>query len=142
MRKVGVGLFFLGFSLFVIWQSWQVDIGTTKMPGSGFMSFCTGVVLAFLSLALILQDWKGEGKTAKIPYRVVLALVFLFVYSFTLEILGFYIATFFLVLVLFRLGEARRWWVVTAMSALVILFVYLVFERLLQVFFPPGIFGI
>ena len=51
-------------------------------------------------------------------------------------------ATFLLVAVLFRLGEARRWWVVIGMSALVTLLSYLIFGRLLHVYFPRGILGI
>jgi hypothetical protein len=59
-----------------------------------------------------------------------------------LNILGFIVSTFCLVLALFRLGEARRWWILTGMSVIVTFLAYLIFGRLLHVYFPPGILGI
>lgn len=142
MPKIGSGIFFLGLALVVIWESWQVGLGTLMMPGSGFIPFGTGVILSFLALLLIYQNWRVQKKTSKIPLRVILALVFLLAYSMVLSSLGFVVSTFLLVLALFRLGEARRWWVLTGMSCIVTLLAYLIFGRLLQVYFPPGVLGI
>lgn len=142
MDKIGSGIFFLGLSLLVIWESWQVGLGALIEPGSGFISFGTGIILAFLSLLLIYQDWQLTKKTSQIPLRVVLALGFLLAYSMVLNTLGFIVSTFFLVLALFRLGEARRWWVLTGMSVIATLLAYLIFGRLLHVYFPPGVLGI
>lgn len=139
---MGSGIFFLGLSLLVIWESWQVGLGTLREPGSGMIPFCTGIILAFLALLLIYQDWQTPQKKSKIPLRVVLALGFLFVYSMVLGIIGFIVSTFFLVLALFRLGEARRWWVLTGMSVIVTFLAYLIFGRFLHVYFPPGLLGI
>ena len=142
MRKIGSGIFFLVLSLLVIGESWRAGLGTSMMPGSGFISFCTGIILVFLSLLLIYQDWEMPTKKREMPMRVVLALGFLLIYSLVLNTLGFIVSTFFLVFALFRLGEARRWWVLTGMSVAVALLVYLIFGRLLHVFFPPGLLGI
>jgi hypothetical protein len=142
VHKIGSGIFIFGLSLLVIWESWRVGLGTLIEPGSGFISLCTGTILAVLSLLLISQDWQMAKKTGKIPLRVFLALAFLFVYSMALNTLGFIVSTFFLVLALFRLGEARRWWVLTGMSVIVTFLAYLIFGRLLHVYFPPGVLGI
>jgi hypothetical protein len=142
VNKIGSGAFFLGLSLLVIWESLRVGLGTSIMPGSGFIPFCMGIILLFLSLMLIYQDWQTPRKTRTLPLKVILALSFLFVYSMVLNTLGFFVSTFFLVLALFRLGEARRWWVLMGMSVIVTILVYLIFGRLLQVFFPPGVLGI
>jgi putative tricarboxylic transport membrane protein len=142
MRTIRSGIFFFGLSLFVIWESLRVGLGTAKVPGAGFISFCVGIILAFLSLLLIYQSWRLREPKKQLPIRVVLALAALYAYSLVLNTLGFIVATFFLVALLFHLGEARRWWVLLGMSALVTLLAYLVFGRLLHVYFPQGILGI
>jgi putative tricarboxylic transport membrane protein len=142
MRTIRSGIFFFGLSLFVIWESLRVGLGTAKVPGAGFISFCVGIILAFLSLLLIYQSWRLREPKKQLPIRVVLALAALYAYSLVLDTLGFVVATFFLVAILFHLGEARRWWVTIGMSALATLFAYVVFGRLLHVYFPQGILGI
>jgi putative tricarboxylic transport membrane protein len=142
VQKIGSGIFFLGFALVVIWESWRVGLGTWTVPGSGFISFCTGMILTILALLLIYDDWQRPKKTGKMPLRVFLALSFLLVYSMVLNTLGFVVSTFLLVFALFRLGEARGWWVLTGMSVIVTFLAYLIFGRLLQVYFPPGVLGI
>ncbi len=75
---MGSGIVFLGLSLLVIGESWQVGLGTLKEPGSGFIPFCAGIILTFLSLLLIYQDWQIPKTTSKISPRIALALGFLF----------------------------------------------------------------
>lgn len=136
------GIFFFGLSLFVIGESLRLNLGTLKMPGSGFVSFCAGIALFSLSLALI---YSGRGMRVPLkPHarRVIIALLSLFVYSLVLESLGFIIATFFLIGILFRLGESRRWWVIVGLSALVTLLAYGMFGVLLSVYLPLGLLGI
>ena len=142
MRELRSGLFFLILSLLLVWESLRAGLGTLVKPGSGFLSFCTAVVLSVFSLVLI---YKGRGVRESVrPHspKVILALVFLFVYSLVLNTLGFFVATFLLVGILFRLGQPWRWWVLLLMSALVSLLLYLVFGKLLHVYFPRGFLGI
>ncbi len=144
MREIGIYFFFLGLSLFVIWSSLRLDIGTLQKTGPGAFPFCAGVIMAALSLMSILRvrDWRLRESKKHFPRPVIMALASLFVYSLVLETLGFIVATFFLVGILFRLGEPRRWWVLFGMSALVTFLVYLVFDILLHVYFPRGFLGI
>ena len=142
MGDLRSGLFFFGLSLFVIWESLRVGLGTLKEPGSGFISFCAGVILSALSLALIHRGWGIQGILKSHSRRVILALVSLFVYSLILNTLGFIVATFLLVGLLFRLGERRPWWALLGMSVLVTLLSYLVFGIFLHVYFPRSFLGI
>ncbi len=142
MRKIGSGLFFLGLSLFITWEALRVGLGTPQQPGSGFIPLCVAIILFFLSLALIYQNWNVRVKRKEIPVRVVLALATLFAYSLVLETLGFIISTFIMVGILFRLGQPRRWWVLIGMSAAATGSAYFIFGHLLSVFFPRGILGI
>lgn len=105
------------------------------------MSFCTGAILAVLSLAFVYSGWGVRMTAPPHARRVILAMAAVFVYSLVLDYLGFIIATFLLVALLFHLGESRRWWAVIAMSALVTFLGYYFFGTLLHVFFPRGLFG-
>ncbi len=142
MCELRSGLFFFGLSLFVLWESLRVGLGTPKEPGSGFLSFCAGLVLAFLSIVLVVRGWGLRESLKAHSHRVILALVSLFAYSLLLDKLGFIVATFFLVGILFRLGKPRRWWSLLGMSALLTFLAYLVFGVLLHVYFPRSFLGI
>lgn len=143
MRKIESGIFFFCASLFVLWESLRAGLGTGHKPGSGFLSFCTGVILALLSLLLIREGWRArEPRQAASSFKVGLALLTIIVYSLVLDTLGFVVATFFLVGIFLHLGERRRWWALFGMSTLVTLLVYFVFGILLQVSLPRGFFGI
>lgn len=142
MRTLRSGLFFFGLSLFVMWESLRVGLGTLHKPGSGFLSFCTAVAMAALSLVLIRDGWGVRESQKALSRRVILALISLFVYSLVFNTLGFIVATFFLVGVFFRLGQGRRWWVLLGMSLSVAVLSYLIFGVLLHVYFPRGFLGI
>ena len=144
MKDAISGFFFLGLSLFVLWQSLQMEIGTMKEPGAGFVSFYTGLFLAALSLVLIIRGWKPDKEALSESHSgpTIIALVALFIYSLIMETTGFVVATFLLVAVLFRLGERRSWWALLGMSFIVTAVAYVLFGIVLKVYFPVGIFGI
>ena len=141
MTKVKSGCFFFGLSLLMLWEALRLGIGSSTEPGPGFLPCCAGAFLAVLSVSYI---YAGRGfRKSQAPHsrRVVLALMAVFIYSLVLNYLGFLIATFLLLAVLFRLGEPRRWWVLLAMSGSVTLMAYFFFGKVLKVFFPLGLFG-
>jgi hypothetical protein len=136
------GFFFFGLSLFIIWESLRVELGSFMEPGCGFLSFCVGLALSTLSIALIYRGWGVRESQKPHSRHVVLALISLFIYSLVLDILGFLVATFFLVGILFHLGQPRRWWLLIGMSVLVTFLAYFIFGTLLHVYFPRGFLGI
>ncbi|MFC1815537.1 tripartite tricarboxylate transporter TctB family protein [Thermodesulfobacteriota bacterium] len=142
MYILGSGFFFFGLSLFVLWESLRLGLGTLMKPGSGFFSFCAGVILSVLSLVVIYRGWGVRESLTAHSRRVILVLLSLFVYSLVLNTLGFVVSTFFLVGILFQIGESRRWWTLLIMSVLVTSLAYLIFGVLLNVYFPRGFVGI
>jgi hypothetical protein len=136
------GFFFFGLSLFLMWESLRVELGTFIEPGSGFLSFGVGSALCALSIVLIARGWTVREAQKPHSRRVVLAITSLFIYSLVLNVLGFVVATFFLVGILFHLGQSRQWWYLIGMSAVVTFMAYLVFGVLLHVYFPKGFLGI
>jgi putative tricarboxylic transport membrane protein len=143
MREAYSGFFFLGLALLAIVESLRMGTGTMKEPGAGFLSLAIGLILAVFSLVLIIRGWKPEkgSQLVKHSATTIIALVALFIYSLIMDSIGFVVATFLLVAVLFHLAERRRWWVLLGMSALVTAFAYLLFGVVLKVYFPEGILG-
>jgi putative tricarboxylic transport membrane protein len=142
MRELKTGLFFLAFSSFTILESLRVGLGTVKRPGSGFLPFSAGCVLATFSLVHLFKGLRDRESAKPLSGRVIAALVFLLIYSLALDSLGFMICTFVLVGVFFRLAAPRPWWFLVLMSAGVTLSAYFVFGILLHVYFPEGVFGL
>ncbi len=142
MPKVRSGFFFFGLSLLIVWESLRLGTGNLTEPGPGFLSFCAGLALSVLSLALVYTGWGIRWPAKTYPRRVIAAVVSLFAYSLVLEALGFIVSTFLFVGILFRLGEPRRWWALLGMSALVTSLGYFVFGILLKVYFPKGFLGL
>ena len=136
------GLFFLGVSLLMLYESVRVELGTFTEPGPGFLPFCVGLALGAFSLVLVVRGTRIKEKTKPHSLKVILALAALFAYSLVLNTLGFLIPTFFLVGILIYLGERRRWWVVLGTSVLVTVLAYVVFGMCLGVYFPEGPFGL
>ena len=141
MHELVSGLFFFGLSLFVIWESLRVGLGSLTEPGSGFISLCVGVILCFLSLLLIREGRGVQPSRKPFPRQVILALILVILYSLALNTLGFIVATFLLVGLFFRLAEPRPWWALLGMSVLVTSLVYFIFGMLLHVYFPRGFLG-
>jgi putative tricarboxylic transport membrane protein len=144
-------LFLLLIALAVLLGSVKLGLGTIGSPGPGFLPFLAAVVLAFSSgihfLSKIFSNvqrpngtvaslWVG-AKWRKVIY-VVLALV---IYSIFIEEVGFIVCTFLVMMVLLLVMEVKHWYTVLIGGALVALISYVVFEKLLAVGFPIGIFG-
>ena len=141
MRELKVGFVFFGFSLFIIYESLRLGLGTLKKPGSGFLTFCAALLLSVFSLVLISRGWRLREGKRPFPGRVILALFILILYSLALDSLGFILSTFLMVGIFFRLAQQRSWWTLAGMSALVTFLAYLVFGVLLRVYFPRGFWG-
>lgn len=131
-----------------IWQSAIIPMGRISKPGPGFLPFWVGIILALLSTTLWIeaslrkpsadrvQFLSGEGKW---PY-VVFAAVSLLAYTGLMEILGFRISTFLLLIFLFWFVGKQKWWVVFLGSFLVTFFTHLIFRVALKVPLPTGLF--
>lgn len=145
-KDIKSGIFFLIISLIIIYESIRVELGTFLSPGSGFLSFGIGIVLGGLSIVLILKELRFRLPTKKsirpVSIRVILALISLFIYSLLMEHLGFLIPTFFLVMILFQLGQKRKWLLTIGISLIVTFSAYFIFGSLLHVYFPKGIFNL
>ncbi len=57
----GAALFFLAFSAFVVWESWNLEYYTHLGPGAGFFPLWLGVIMGGLSLDLAHPGLRTQG---------------------------------------------------------------------------------
>ncbi len=122
-------------------------MGDLHRPGPGFLPFYASLLLAGLALVSLLQDLRamrgpGSALGGGVRWgRWILMLTSLFLYVGLLERLGFLVATFLLMLVLFRLLQPYRWVTVVTLALLTMASAYLFFVVLLESRLPVGVLG-
>jgi hypothetical protein len=145
MKDLSSGLFIFVFCIFIALSSMKQGLGTGDMPGPGFLPFLSAITLLILSLLLIVISFKkkliSEAPKEKIRYRKVIFIIFaLLGYSLLLDILGFYSITFILIVVLILIESRKSFGLAIMVGSLTAVSVYIVFEFLLGVHFPKGVF--
>lgn len=145
---IGTGLVGLGVGLWLLLEGRELDLGTLNEPGSGFILFWVGAIMAVLSALLALSGARasaGRGAAAAgAPFgerwrMVPLVLAYLVVYCALLEAVGFVPLTMLLLLVLFRTVDPQPWTKAVLYSVAIALTVYVAFGIGLGTRFPPGI---
>ena len=135
---------------YIIHQGIDLEIGDTTNPGSGFILFWTGAIMAALSAAVLIQSLLPSGdRTGVIAVfaglrwgKIVYVTALLVAYTAVLPHLGFIIATIILLLILFKTVEPQSWTVAIIGSVLTTLSAWLVFVHWLGTQLPSGMFEI
>jgi len=141
-------IFWMGLSLLFMAFSYKYGLGKLNNPGPGFLPFLLGTILFLISSSLLARpllfgkgDKKGsvkEKKSGENLGKILITFVSLFAYTFLLELLGYLIGTFLLLIILFWCAGIKRWSFVLTISALTVLATYFLFSYL-AVRFPMGI---
>lgn len=139
------GLFLLALAALVIQQSvWVLRLFDHGQPGSGFMPFGLGVILAILAIGLIATNLGPEEQ--RIPFwepkawlRPLLAILITSVYIIVFDDIGAITSVVVLVAGWLLLVERKSMLVSASTGLLTGLVVYLLFERFLQTPFPRGV---
>ncbi len=142
-------LFLVG--LLATLEARKLNLGEFGRPGPGFFPFYLALVFSLVSLALIRRSLRPaaseqvaprvSAKTLR-PQKVVATLLGLIVYAFALEWLGFLLATFILMLFLFKAVDPLAWPAAIGGSLATALLSYVVFKMWLQVSLPAGLLGL
>ena len=129
----------------VIQQSvWVLRLLDHGQPGSGFMPFGLGIILAVLA-ALDHPHQPGPRRQARLVLgaegwlRPLLALVIMGAYIIAFDDLGAVTSVVILVTAWLLLLEKKAVWVAAVTGVVTGLVVYVVFERLLMTPFPRGL---
>ena len=128
--------------------AWRLGLGDVHDPGPGFMPFTTATLLAAMALGRFawLLRRAGAGHTtvgfAHSRWRVVAAVLGALVgFGLVIERLGFTLAAFLLLLVLFGGVARKRWWIALGV-ALSIAIVARVVLRAVGAQLPDGPLGL
>lgn len=143
------GLFWLGVSIFVCVLSAQAGIGAFHAPGPGFLPFWSAVALGALAITLIIHALFRENVGGRIRdlwkgmewHKVILLSASLIIYAILLPRLGYLVATFGLLTVLFGAVGRPRLWIQVVGALVTALITYVIFHVWLEVSLPSGILG-
>lgn len=149
MRKTYffANLLWLALAVPAATEAWRLHVGTVRAPGAGFLPFYAALLLGALAIVALVQDLKTMSGPASALWgsvrwgRWVTMVVALFLYVAVLERLGFLLATFLLMLILFRLLEPYRWTTVLLFALLTMGTAYVFFVILLDSRLPVGPLG-
>ena len=139
----------LGFAIYIGIESFRLPLGSFRDPGPGFLPLLIGLILAGLSVVCFIQARTAESMERKGSWysrerwkNLVWILLALFSYALVLDILGFLVSTFLLLIFLFRFGmEPQKWFWAIGGSVVASLSCYVVFELWLRTQLPKGILG-
>jgi len=143
-----IGLIWLALGIGITIEAIHLGLGELRFPGIGFMAFLIGISLGFSGFILtVFKTVKGKREDDKIWAgqnwkNVVIPLITLLIYIALLETLGFLIATFLLIFLLFKITTSKRWFSPLLTSLIVVLLSYLLFFVWLKIPLPKGVLGI
>ena len=137
----------LGFGLAAIVEARRLPVGEPGQPGPGFFPFWLAVAFTIAALALFVLSFRARPSIAPAgePPRwraLVLTSLSLLGYAMALEPLGFLLATFLLMLLLFRAVEPLGWPAAVGGSLATSLLACALFKVWLQVQLPAGPWGL
>jgi putative tricarboxylic transport membrane protein len=142
----------MGLGIAVAAISYGLQLGTLRNPGAGLMPFLLGILLSLCSVPILIGSLLtirnkakqgDEGIWSGVEFkRLILVIFSLICYAMILEKVGFVIATFLLLIILFKVIGSRKWLFALMTSAIVVFLSYLLFVTLLKVEMPWGIWGI
>lgn len=153
---MGKGNFYIavileGLGIWVIIDSYKMGIQTLSDPGSGLFPFLLGISLCILALPICIGSLKDLKKSNLVPTdegkgtgnrpnlrNIIVVTAFLTGYFSLLDILGYLITTFFLLLGLFWLGYDRKWLLILIISSVTLVLSYVIFDVFLKIPFPSG----
>jgi putative tricarboxylic transport membrane protein len=138
------GLLLMLFSGAVINEAFNLEVGTPRHPGSGFMILGAATVLGILALlqflkSLLFRQRPGQAPERIHPRRIVSVIAANMIYIFVLESIGYLLSTFGLLCFLFQVYEKRKWGSIAGGAAAISFLTYVVFSRLLQLNLPKGL---
>jgi len=144
-------IFWLFVAGVIIISSVKVSLGSLHNPGGGLISFLAASVLAIASIVNLIVASLRKDEEGKKPIFVwsetnwrnlIKTLGALFAFPLLLNLLGFNLTVFGIMLFLAKAIVPRRWTIAILFALIVTFACYLLFVWWLQFFVEKGIFGI
>lgn len=142
--RIAVGILGLACSAIYLFEGRGLRLGTMAAPGPGVFPLVVGILFALVSLAVVIQAWRGrdEGKAsfpagADLRRLLIMALAFL-AYVGLLTFLGFTLSSALFVAFYCRVVGRVSWLLSLAAGVGVSITVWLIFGFLLEVRLPTA----
>lgn len=150
MRDQWSGLFWVVFAGLVCAAAVRMGIGSFQVPGPGLLPLLAAGAVGLLALLLLVRGTLKKEKGGRIGElwtgttwkKVVLVSASLLIYALFLNHLGFLIATFGLMALLFGVLGRSQWWIRVIAALVTVLVAYLIFHVWLEVQLPKGLLGL
>jgi putative tricarboxylic transport membrane protein len=142
------GIVWLAVAVLVLNDSRDLGLGTLRQPGAGLFPLVTGALLAMFAILLLCEavtkKSAGPAQEARVWDKdiryVTLAIVLISIglYGVLLDVLGFVVATFLFMLIMFKRVEPQAWITAFVASAVAVFASYVMFEWCLESQLPEG----
>jgi putative tricarboxylic transport membrane protein len=142
----GAALFFIVFSAYVVWESWNMEYYTPLGPGAGFFPFWLGALMGLLSLIWLVQVSSGKGRPREGDFlpgregmiRLLSVLVALVLATLLIDFLGFQLPMFLLLVFLLRVPGQQKFWLTLVIALLGSVGIFHLFGSYLDVHLPKA----
>ena len=150
-RDIISSIFWLTMGIGVCYGAYELELGTLRDPGSGFIFFWVGIIMIGLSLSVLIRAIRetaipGELKKVfwtEIRWREIgSVLAALFVYANLFTTLGFILSTILLLTFLFKAVEPQSWTKAILGAFFSTFAAYGIFQLWLGCQLPKGLLGI
>jgi len=143
-------IFWLMIGIYTAIHAYRLGLGRFHHPGAGFVFFLAALFLTIMSaIDLVLTFFEkpkmGEKKEDQHIWKnirwqkILLVLGGVSIYTYFLNLTGFWISTFLLMLFLYKVVEPTKWRTAFVSSLVTIILSYVIFKVWLDVQLPTGI---
>ncbi|MGI6285340.1 tripartite tricarboxylate transporter TctB family protein [Neomoorella humiferrea] len=146
LRTTGLFLIIVGVALMVD-SVVVLKLGNYHHPDSGFLPFWYSLLLVIFSLALVISNLGADGRPQ--PFwgtlqwvKPLIAALIIGLYGVIMEEIGYMLATFIFLLAWETFLEHEKWLKTLVISVIGTISLYLIFEHMLGVPLPAGIFAL
>lgn len=138
-------LIFAGSAICLL--SLQMGYGGAARPGSGFLPFWCGLLMALIALGVVIQEYRENKRVpagkADIPQAIhprkpLVILGAMVLYGLSFHPLGFFLANFLFLILVLRFVWQKGWRFNLAATLLIAFAFYGVFQALLDARLPLG----
>jgi hypothetical protein len=137
-------LFFIIFAILIGIQSIKIGLGTINEPGPGFLPMFSAAAIGVLACILLTMkiSEKSEWKLGQHWKRAFWIMVVSFIYGAILWTkLGYIVGTFIWLIAVLRIAGIQSLKKNLLITGVVVVFSYILFEKIGKVILPKGIFG-
>jgi putative tricarboxylic transport membrane protein len=148
-KRIGIifSFFLMLVSIWIIFDSYKLTVGSLKDPGPGFLPFFAGLFMLILVLVNLKKTFLSSTKadwaisSYKNLMRVIFTLGVAIITAVFFEYLGYFVMGVFFLIMLMKVVNNEKWVRTLMITVFAMVMSYLIFIYILDVQLPSGLFG-